>query len=189
MNEVLQVVESISKIVALLAAAVAVFGALFQYGMKLREEARLRDLATLEMNVKVSTLFSELVSVANGYGGWSEPQADVIKDILAALPLHIKQGLLLQDPAAAGKLLASSRIPESVPLSQQLAAAESLANLAIRYEFLKEPALVGLDVVAGFLPPAELPYKRLCTHYGIDRPLTIWEFSRAGTSRPQSDGE
>lgn len=189
MSETLSLVESFSKIFALISAAIAAFGALFQYTMKVREEARLRDLATLEMDVKVSALFSELVSVANGYGGWSEPQAEVIKDVLQSLPIDIKQDLLLQDPASAGRLLSSSRVPKMVPLSQQLAAAESLANLAIRYEFLREPALVGLDVVAGFLPLAKIPYERLCRHYQVNRPLTAWNFGSQEKTQAKADGD
>ena len=187
MNDFLAATESLSKIIALLSAAIAAFGLLFQYSLKIKEERRLRDLATLEMDVKISGLFSELVSIANGYAGWSEPQSNVITEVLQTIPPEVKQMLLLRDPRSMGNLLSSSRVPKSVPLSQQLAASESLANLAIRYEFLKEPALVGLDVVAGFLPVAKSPYQRLCQHYGIERPLTDWDFGNPGSVRPDTE--
>jgi hypothetical protein len=176
MSELLSAFEALSKIVALISASVAAIGLLIQYRLKVKEELRLRDLATLEMDVRISNVFSELVSVANGYGGWSEPQSQIIEEILKSVPQEIKQQLILSGPSSIGKLVSGARIPKSVPLSQQLAASESLANLAIRYPFLLEPALVGLDVVAGFMKQAKDPYNRLCTHYKISRPLTDWGF-------------
>jgi hypothetical protein len=58
-----------------------------------------------------------------------------------------------------------SVISAPVPLSAEIAAAESIANLAIKYPILKEPAIEGLRVVVTFLPPATKAYERVCKFY------------------------
>lgn len=178
MSEFINNIEALSKVVAFISTSVAVIGLLIQYRLKVKEERRLRDLATLETDLKVSNLFSELVSTANGYGGWSEPQREVMEDVLKLISQDTKEKMMRSDPRSFGNLVEGARVPKPVPLSQQLAAAESLANLAIRYPFLLEPALVGLDVVTGFLPQATDPYRRLCAHFKISRPLTDWGFKQ-----------
>ena len=178
MNEFLGLLEQLSKIVAFISAAVAAVGAMVQYTLKVREERRLRNMALLETDIKTSQLFSDLISTANGYGGWSAPQKEIVEDILTTVPQEVKQSLIMRDPKRYGALFAGTRIPASVPLSQQLAAAETVASLAIRYPFLKEAGMVGLDVVVGFLPHAKDAYDRLCTHYQIERPLTRWNFGK-----------
>jgi hypothetical protein len=180
MNQLLGSLEQISTIVALISAAVAAIGALIQYSLKVREERRLKKMALLETDIKTSHLFSELISTANGYGGWSEPQKEIVNDIIESIPQELKQSLLMSDPKRYGILFSGTLIPTSVPLSQQLAAAETVASLAIRYPFLKEAALIGLDVVVGFMPQAKDAYDRLCSHYGLERPLTEWDFNKAG---------
>lgn len=178
MPEWLMALETFSKALAFLSGAGVLIGALIQYSFKLREERRLKDLAVLETDVKISQLFAELVSTANGYGKWSEPQAPIMEEILQALPKELKQQIVMANPQGLGQAVSGARVPTSVPLSQQLAAAEAIASLAIRYRFLLEAALVGLDVVVGFLPQAKPAYDRLCTFYRIERPLTRWDFSR-----------
>jgi hypothetical protein len=54
-------IEAASKIVAFAAAAIGAIGALLQYHLNSEAEARMRDLAVLETDLKVSHLFGELV--------------------------------------------------------------------------------------------------------------------------------
>jgi hypothetical protein len=89
----------------------------------------------------------------------------------------VKKQILMGDPRALGQMAQGALIAQPVPLPAQVAAAESIANLAIAYPFLLEPALAGLDVVVGFVPQAKNAYDRLSNHYGVQRPLTDWGFS------------
>jgi hypothetical protein len=86
----------------------------------------------------------------------------------------MKTAMLLRDPRSFGVLFSGSILAESAPLARQLAAAESIATLAIRYPILLEPALIGLDCTNGLSPFARNAYDRLCHHYGIERSLTDW---------------
>ena len=193
MPDIIGSLETISKILVLLSASIGIVGALIQYRLKVKAEERLRNLAVLETDIKVSRLFSELISVANGYGKWSEPQEQIIVEAMRIVPDEVKQEILMSDPSSFGRLASGASIPQSVSLSAQVAASESAANLAIRYPFLREPALMGLDVVAGFLPQARDAYDRLCEHYGIQRPLSDWGFipdqTHTGFSRPDQDSD
>ena len=87
------------------------------------------------------------------------------------------------DPRNVGRVFAGSIIPNSTALARQLAAAESIVNLAIKYPVLLEPALVGLDVTAGFSPFAREAFYRLTRHYKINRVLTNWGADWNGYAR------
>jgi hypothetical protein len=84
----------------------------------------------------------------------------------------------MKDSRRYAALFSGTLIPKHVPLSQQLAAAETVASIAIRYPFLMEAAIIGLDVVVGLLPQAKDAYTRVCNHYQIDRQLTKWGFNK-----------
>jgi hypothetical protein len=188
MSDIIGSLETISKILVLVSASVGIVGALIQYRIKVKAEERLRYLAVLETDIKVSGLFSELVSIANGYGKWSEPQERLIDEVMHIVPDEVKQNMIMNDPRSLGRIAGGASVPQPVSLSAQLAASESAANLAIQYPFLLEPALTSLDVVVGFMPQAEGAYDRLCEHYGIQRPLTNWGFvpdeTHTGFDRP-----
>lgn len=180
-------VEALARIAAFLSGTAAILGAFFSYRLKLKAEERAAELAQLESDVAVSKLFSELISIANGYKGFSEPREEILAVFLKHLPDDVIARTAHTDPRVLGGLVSGSRVPENVPLAQQLAASESITNLAIRYPFLLEPALVGLDVVVGFLRKAKPASERLCRHYGVERPLTDWGFARQGPSAYQSE--
>ena len=175
--------DFLPKIIGVLTVGGAIVVALIQYISNSHSERRLRSLAVLESDIKVSAAFSELIEVANGYRSHSEPQADVIGIIEKNIPPEVLKHVILHDPREMGKLFSGSIILDSTPLARQLAAAESIANLAIKYPILVEPALIGLDCTAGLSPFAINPYERLCRHYGINRPLTDWGVDWRGLAR------
>jgi hypothetical protein len=160
-------IEATSKIVAFVAAAASAIGALLQYHLNSEAEARMRDLAVLETDLKVSALFGELVQTANGYGKWSAPNDKIIQTTLEHIPPAVFEELLRKDPTSLYSLFRLSMIPEPVPLSAEVAAAESIANLAMKYPFLREPAIEGLKVVKSFQPSASRPLGRLCRSNGV----------------------
>src|ERR1700686_4752110 len=92
--------EAVSKTIALLATGIGALGALLQYHINSEAEARMRDLAVLETDVKVSGLFSDLIQTANGYGKWSKPDERVIEAILAHTPPELLDQVLRTDPRA-----------------------------------------------------------------------------------------
>ena len=177
--------EAVSKVVALLATGASALGALLQYHSNSEAEARMRALAVLETDVKVSNLFAGLIQTANGYGKWNSPDEKVIEAILSDLPPGVLDQLLRADPRALGGLFVGSVIPEPVPLSAQLAAAESISNLALKYEFLKEPAIAGLRVVSDYtLPEVKKPLERLCNYYEHPVECELPAPNREGISIP-----
>jgi hypothetical protein len=130
-----------AKILGLVGLGVGALGAMVQYVINSRAERRQRDLAVLESDIKVSAVFSELVQIANGYAERSEPQTELIKIIEKNLPDDFIATILQRDPRYIGSIFSGAMISGSTPLAVQLAAAESIANLAIRYPILREPAL------------------------------------------------
>ena len=182
-------VDFILKLVGVVTATGAIITALIQYISNSHSERRLKALAQLESDVKVSAAFSELIEVANGYRGWSEPQHDVIEIIEKNIPAELMTRIILHDPRDVAKLFSGSIVSTPTPLARQLAAAESIANLAIKYPILLEPALIGLDCTAGLSPFAVNAYERLCRHYGIKRELTNWGTDWRGLARPANLGD
>lgn len=120
-------IETISKTVSFIAVGIGAIGALLQYQANSQVEARMRALAELESDIKVSTLFSELIQKANGYGGYSEPNQAVIDKVFSRIPDDKFEMLLQGNPPLLTTLLGRvSIIPTSVPLSAQIAASERL---------------------------------------------------------------
>jgi hypothetical protein len=166
--------DEIPKIIAIAAVGIGGLGALVQYIINSRAENRQREVALLERDIKISSLFSELIEAANGYSGYTEPSEKLINVIEKNIPADLLQSALLSDPRNIGKIFSGALIPKSTALARQLAASESIVNLAIRYPILLEPALMGLDVTCGFSSFARPAYDRLCRHFGVQRPLTDW---------------
>jgi hypothetical protein len=175
--------DTIPKIIGIVAICAAVLGAAIQYIINSRAEHRQREAANLQSDIEVSKIFSELIEVANGYGGRSDPQEKIIDIINSSLPSNLLMSVIANDPREVGRLFSGSIIPSSTALARQLAAAESIVNLAIKYPILLEPALVGLDVTAGFSPFAKEAFNRLVKHYKINRALTEWGPNWKGYAR------
>ena len=167
-------IEAISKIVGFIAVGLGALGAVLQYNINSESEQRQKILAELESDIRISSVFSDFAQVAAGYGGWSEPQEQILKKELELIPDDFMAALLQHDPRRVGHLFAGTIIPQGVPLAKQVAAAEAVASLAIKYPILLEPALASLDASTIHLPQAKRAYNRLCAHYQIDRPLTTW---------------
>lgn len=120
----LQIIESASKIIAFAAAAIGAIGALVTYRVNSAAEFRQEHLAELETDLRVSALFADLVQKANGYGQWSAPNDKIIEATIERLPQSVFEKVYRNDPRSIFALFAGSRIPEPVPLSAEVAAAE-----------------------------------------------------------------
>jgi hypothetical protein len=73
--------DEIPKIIAIAAVGIGGLGALVQYIINSRAENRQREVALLERDIKISSLFSELIEAANGYSGYTEPSEKLINVI------------------------------------------------------------------------------------------------------------
>jgi hypothetical protein len=166
--------DAVPKIIGIVAICAAAIGAAVQYIINSRAEHRQRDAQNLQADIEISKVFSELIEIANGYRNWSEPQDKLIEIIHSSLPPNYLMGIISNDPGNVRRLFSGSIISTPTPLARQLAAAESVVNLAIKYPILLEPALVGLDVTAGFSPFAKEAFHRLVRHYNLNRALTEW---------------
>jgi hypothetical protein len=156
------------------AVGAAAVSATIQYIINSRAEQRQRQAANLQADIEVSKVFSELIEIANGYRSFSEPQEKIIEIVHQSLPPDILPQLIATDPRSVARLFAGSMVPCPTPLARQLAAAESIVNLAIKYPVLLEPALVGLDVTAGISPFGQEAFYRLTRHYNLNRTVTNW---------------
>lgn len=181
--------DLVPKIVGVVAVGAAAISAAVQYIMNSRAEHRQRQVANLQADIEVSKMFSELIEIANGYRSFSDPQEKIIEIINGSLPAGFLAGLIARDPRNVAKVFEGCSVSVPTPLARQLAAAESIVNLAIKYPILLEPALVGLDVTAGFSPFAKEAFQRLVRHYNVNRALTDWGTNWGGYSRTVSVGD
>src|SRR5919108_4121868 len=121
------IIETISKAVSFLAVGISAIGALLQYQANSEAESRMRAQAELETDIKVSSLFSELIEKANGHGSYSEPSEPVINKLFSRIPDEKFDSLLRGNPSPLEYVLSMSIISARVPLSAEIAAAESIA--------------------------------------------------------------
>src|SRR5262249_41651679 len=100
--------DFLPKIIGVVTVAGAVIVALIQYISNSHSERRLKALASLESDIKVSAAFSELIEVANGYRSHSEPQKEIIQIIEKNIPPELLTQIILQDPMRLGRLFGAS---------------------------------------------------------------------------------
>jgi hypothetical protein len=105
--------------------------------------------------MRTATLFSELVGIAYGYGVYTQPQKEIVERILN----DFKDPL--SDNIVKFRNLINLSINMPVPLAKQVAAAEQIATLAIKYPELRESALASLALVKELVPQAGAAYDRL----------------------------
>ena len=168
-STLLDKLEAVSKIIGFFGVGAGAIGAMLQFYLNSQAESRQRYLAELQADIEISGIFSELVQTANGYDKFSEPQAEAIKVIASKMPDGMIESLLKKDPRTVANLFSGSRISSAIPLSRQIAAAESIANLSIKYPILAEPGLSALEVIVSFMPQARGAYDRVLKKYNAGR--------------------
>ncbi len=132
---------TVSASISMLAVAVGVWMSLKEYRLKLQAEARERRSAEVEAEIRLQTLFSELMSRANGRSGYavSENAAQFVLQ-----NLHSDEGTLdletLNQAVEDGAILT---LP--VGAAAQDAAVAAIAGLTIRHPELRDTGLRALE--------------------------------------------
>jgi hypothetical protein len=137
----------ITKVVTLISVIIGIFITYAQYRLKVQAEIRLKDSANAENDVKLLKLFTEIFDVAHGRKDQiiSEILIEELfeKNVFSAADLGNLQEL-------NKKIENVANLPIKVGAGAQDAAITAIANLAIKYEILKEPALNGLRIIQTF---------------------------------------
>jgi hypothetical protein len=107
--------------------------------------------------MRTATLFSELVEIAYGYGVYTQPQKEVLERIVN----DFKEPLSDTKQLATFRDLINLSINMPVPLAKQIAAAEQIATLAIKYPELRESALASLRLIKQNQSKTSAAYDRL----------------------------
>lgn len=105
-----------------------------------------RHAERAESDIKLATIFAELVRVANGYGRPAELPDALVSAVFEA-------GLVSRDDLATGKAsrLISGAMPrQPTGLAMQCAAMRSIAELGIRHEVLLQPARSAIQALNYF---------------------------------------
>lgn len=130
-----------SASISMLAVAAGIWMSLRDFRLKLRAETRQQRSAEIEAEIRLQTLFSELMKVANGRSGYqvSEKAVDFVLQRVKVAEGELDIEVLNQ------KLedLAILNLP--VGSAAQDAAVAAIAMLATRYDVLREPGLRALE--------------------------------------------
>jgi len=132
------VIETIKLLVLLTSLIVAVIGVwktLAVVRIKIEAETRLKVTAEIESQIKLLELFARLMDVAHARSGYH------FSEIIAK---H------LVDTGNSDYSSAIASFP--VGIASQDAAISAIANLAIKHEILREPAIQGLESIKTFKP-------------------------------------
>jgi hypothetical protein len=146
----------ILKIFTLLSISIGIIIAIRQYGLKVKEEIRLSKSAQSENDVKLLSLFSETIEIANGRKGHVISEKTIenlfIKDI-------IKQSdfINLANLADVNKKLAVATRVIPIGAASQNSAIAAIGVLGKKYDVLREPALIGLNslILQGITTPTQ----------------------------------
>ena len=137
---------TVAGVAALLTASVSAAVAAYEYRLKARAERRLSDSALVENQIKLSSLFAELLRLANGWGS-SYTTSDAA---VAGLFEHGQiDAAVLSRPGELQRILREecTFIPIQ-PWASEISAISSIVELGLRHEFLIRPALDGLKFIS-----------------------------------------
>lgn len=131
----------VSASVSMIAVAIGIWMSLREYRIKLQAERRQQRSAEIEAEIRLQTLFSELMKIANGRSGYqvSERAVDFLLQHLKADSGDINIANLNRTIEE----LAILTLP--VGSASQDAAVAAIAALTLRHEELEEPGLRALE--------------------------------------------
>jgi hypothetical protein len=141
---------------ALGAAIFFVWGAFVfirEYRLKTRAEVRLKELAQVEMEVKLLTLFTELMSIAEQRKSYhvSEKAIEVLLERESSSPTQELSQDRIQE------LLSAALIVLPVGNAAQDAAIAAIGGLGERHAFLRGVAVRSLEAIMIFKPGSAKP--------------------------------
>jgi hypothetical protein len=137
-------IVAVSASVSMLSVAVGVWLSLAEYRMKLRDEHRQELSADVEREIRLQTLFTELMQIANGRSG-HQVSEKAVEFVLANVGDLVTEGgkIDLSTLNSAVRELAVVDLP--VGSAAQDAAIAAIASLTERHPMLREAGLRALE--------------------------------------------
>jgi len=132
---------TLSASISMISVAVGVWLSLREYRLKLQSERRQQRSAEIEAEIRLQTLFSELMKVANGRSGYQVSEK-AVEFLLQNLKTD-EDDTNIATLNRAIENLAILTLP--VGSASQDAAVASIASLTVRYRELEEPGLRALE--------------------------------------------
>jgi hypothetical protein len=136
----------VAPVATVFAAFLAAIPFYLQTNLKRKEEIRLTRAGQAEADVRLCTLFVQLMAKAHNRSEWTVADAAVQAAINS-------EGPLAPTSTEAFRDLIQAAVVYPAGLSEQLAAISAVAELGVRYDLLCAPGLVGLESVASWWPP------------------------------------
>jgi len=136
-------IVALSGSVSMLAVALGIWMSLREFRLKLRAEARQQQSADVESDVRLQTLFSELMKTANGRSGYQVSEKAV--EFLLQNAKSSSGQVDIPTLNRAIENLAVLRLP--VGSAAQDAAVASIAALTLRHKSLEQPGIRALEAL------------------------------------------
>src|SRR5437588_4826241 len=135
----------VSTCFTLVTVSVGVWRSLKEYRLKLKAEARLNYSTQVETDIRLLTLFTEIMNIAHARGGSAVSEKAIEK--------MFDKGILKEEDFANLQLLNQkletvSVLNLPVGLSAQEAAIAAIATLAKRHDVLRAPATEALNSIS-----------------------------------------
>jgi hypothetical protein len=145
---------AISASLTLISVAVGVWLSLREYRLKLRAERRLEKSSEIEAEVRLLTLFTQLMDIANGRSGYQVSEK-AVEWILTHIKIDESKPLDVNALSRAVQELAVLTLP--VGSAAQDASVAAIASLTQRHEVLRS---VGLQALESLVNPITSKHAR-----------------------------
>ncbi len=142
-------VVPLTQVVTLISLSFGIILSILQYRLKVKAEIRLKDASIAEVDTKLIKLFTEVMDIAH-----SRINHIVSDTIIEEL---FKKNVFNQADfdnlnQLNKKIEEAATLPIPVGAAAQDAAIIAIGNLAVKYDILREPAIVGLETIKTFHP-------------------------------------
>jgi hypothetical protein len=131
----------ISTSISMIAVAIGIWMSLREYRIKLQSELRQQRSAEIESEIRLHTLFTDLMKTANGRSGYQVSEKAVEYFLTHGKPSSRK--INYKELNQAIEDIAILTLP--VGSASQDAAVAAIASLALKYKELEEPGLRALE--------------------------------------------
>ena len=136
-EEITEMAKAVGIVLPLIVAVVGIWKTLSVIRVKIEAETRLKESSEIESQIKLLNMFSKLMDVAHARSDYH------FSETIAS---HIV------NRSENKKDYSEAVVSFPVGLASQDAAISAIAQLAIKHDILKEPALQGLKTLKSFKP-------------------------------------
>src|SRR5712692_5484867 len=156
-KDVREWVKTVGVVGVLVTAGVAIF----QYRVNSQAEERMREASQAEIDIRLSTAFTELMRVANGRA--TQQLSEKCVEKLFAHGMSQEDSRQLKefvskswgDDTIINRKLVSCVVPFPVGGASTNSAITSIAVLGYKYDILRDPAREGLVILKKFSEPSD----------------------------------